>query len=78
MAFGFAGAAAGAAESLDTLLANRRAEALAQQELEQRRVTEARMREVADAQMAEMGAQRAERERQTGRTEALERLASKG
>ena len=75
MAFGFAGAAAGAAESLDTLLANRRAEALAQQELEQRRVTEARMREVADAQMAEMGAQRAERERQTGRTEALERLA---
>ena len=75
MAFGFAGAAAGAAESLDTLLAKRRAEALAQQELEQRRVTEARMREVADAQMAEMGAQRAERERQTGRTEALERLA---
>ena len=44
MAFGFAGAAAGAAESLDTLLAKRRAEALAQQELEQRRVTEERMR----------------------------------
>ena len=75
MAFGFAGAAAGAAESLDTLLAKRRAEALAQQELEQRRVTEARMRELADSQMAEIDANRAERERQTGRTEALERLA---
>ena len=75
MAFGFAGAAAGASESLDTLLAKRRAEALARQELEQRRVVEVRQRDLADARMAEVNAARADRERQTGRTEARDRLA---
>ena len=75
MAFGFAGAAAGASESLDTLLAKRRAEALARQELEQRRVVEVRQRDLADARMAEVTAARADRERQTGRTEARDRLA---
>ena len=75
MAFGFAGAAAGAAESLDTLLAKRRAEALAQQELEQRRVTEERMRKATEQQIAASKAAMAAAARTAQRQEGLTSLS---
>jgi len=75
MAFGFAGAAAGAAESLDTLLAKRRAEALAQQELEQRRITEERMRKATEQQIAASKAVMAAAARTAQRQEGLTSLS---
>jgi hypothetical protein len=71
MAFGFAGAAAAGAESLDQLLTKRRAEALAQQELQQRQVTEERMRQVSEQQMAESRATMAANAQEIGRRNAM-------